>query len=113
MERSITRADWGFFLVALAALPLWATTRDPLLAVLLITLIDLLAYGPTLRKAWHLPHEESVYLFGVMLARNGLSIAALAEYTLTTLLFLVLTGLANIIVVGVILWRRAQAGVAV
>jgi len=48
-------ADWYFFLAALAAIPLWLLTRTPLYSVVVVTVIDALAYVPTFRKSWHRP----------------------------------------------------------
>jgi hypothetical protein len=74
--------------------------------VILITLVDLAAYIPTFRKSYHCPHEERVFMFAVMLLRNAASIYALTVYTPTTILFPLLTGLANILLIAVIASRR-------
>jgi hypothetical protein len=50
-DTSITRLDWAFFLAAMSSLPLWWLTADPLSAVAILTLVDALGYGPTIRKA--------------------------------------------------------------
>ncbi len=74
---AITKTDWLFFLAALASLPLWFLTSDPLWAVLVLTTVDLLGFGPTLRKAWEQPHSESIPFFGLFLIRNLLVVGAL------------------------------------
>jgi hypothetical protein len=51
-DRAITKADWGFFIVALAALPCWHLTADPLAAVVILTSVDLAGFGPTFRSAY-------------------------------------------------------------
>jgi len=84
---AITRVDWAFFLAALAALPLWYVTADPLWAVIVLTTVDLLGFGPTVRKAWHQPAQESLGFFGLFLLRNVLVIVALDSRTATTVLF--------------------------
>ena len=67
-ERSITRSDWLSFTGALGALVWWRVTDDPILSVLLISLIDALGFYPTLRKSWARPYEEtlSVYACGAL-----------------------------------------------
>jgi hypothetical protein len=69
--------DWAFLAAALAALPGWALTDDPLSAVLLLTCVDLAGFGPTFRSAYHRPYDEPIvfYLLGTL--RNGLAVAAL------------------------------------
>ena len=39
-DSTITRADWGFLIAALASLPLWYMTNDPLWTVVILTTID-------------------------------------------------------------------------
>lgn len=87
-ERQITRSDWIAFLCALAALPLWAMTDDPLWASAMVSLID--AVGgmyPTFRKAWHKPFEENLFLFATATLNCALSLVALESYSLTTMLY--------------------------
>ena len=61
---AITRMDWVFFMLALLSLPLWYVTADPLWAVILLTLLDLLGFGPSFRKAHAAPHSESLFFSG-------------------------------------------------
>ena len=43
-EKEITRSDWATFIVAVAALPIWWVSADPLYSVILITLIEALGF---------------------------------------------------------------------
>ena len=105
-DRSITRLDWYFLISALGSLPLWFFTQDPLYAVLVLTTVDLLGFGPTLRKAYHHPYEEGISLYAIYALRNLLVVGAMEAYTLTTLLFPVAIAIACIGVVLLILYRR-------
>jgi hypothetical protein len=107
-DRTITRADWAFLAVALAALPCWLLTDNPLIAVVLLTGVDLAGFGPTFRSAYARPYEERMgfYLLGTV--RNGLAIAALEQYSLTTVLFPAAVGVACFIFVAMVAYRRAQ-----
>lgn len=102
----ITRLDWGFFIAALASLPLWFLTEDPLWAVVVLTIVDLLGFGPTLRKAYAFPHAESLLFFGLFLLRNLLVVLALESYSVTTWLFPVVIALACTGLMLVIVFRR-------
>ncbi|MDX2422294.1 MAG: hypothetical protein QNK43_06425 [Amphritea sp.] len=84
---SITRTDWGFFVVALASLPFWYLTSDPLWTVVVLSLVDLLGFGPTIRKAYAFPHEENQLFFLSFMLRNVFVILALEHYSVTTVLF--------------------------
>jgi len=57
-DTSITRTDWAFLAIALAAVPSWLLTSNPLLAVVLLTGMDLAGFAPTFRHAFSQPHEE-------------------------------------------------------
>lgn len=107
---AITRSDWFFFTAALSSLPLWYLTADPLWAVVLLTTVDVLGFGPTLRKAYHRPHEEGVFFFLAFTARNGVAILALEHYSLATVLFPAATGLACATLVLLVAWRRKTLG---
>jgi hypothetical protein len=84
---SISRADWLFFIAALASLPIWYLMSDPMWAVVALTVIDLLGFAPTIRKAYHLPHEEDMGFFMLFAARNAFALLALEHYSVTTVLF--------------------------
>lgn len=102
----ITRSDWLFLGVALASLPVWYVTADPLWAVVILTTIDLLGFGPTLRKLYQHPYEESVLFYLLFTVRSGISIFALESRNLTTLLFPVAMVLSCGLVCLLLLWRR-------
>lgn len=104
---AITRLDWCFFVGALSALPLWALTADPWWAVVVLTVVDLLGFGPTLRKAWDKPGQESLGFFGLFLLRNLLVIVALDTRSATTMLFPGAIAAACALVMAMIVLRRA------
>ncbi|MBK9132072.1 MAG: hypothetical protein IPM20_10630 [Gammaproteobacteria bacterium] len=103
---SISRLDWLFFTLALWALPLWYATADPLWAVAILTLVDVLGFGPTVRKVYHFPWSESLVFFGLFAARNLIVILALENYSLTTVLFPAVIGAACVLLIALALHRR-------
>lgn len=104
---SITKTDWLFFVTAMSSLPLWYLTSDPLWAVVVLTTVDVLGFGPTLRKTWHQPHSESVMFFALFAIRNSLVILSLENYSLTTVLFPTVIALACLLLISLMLYRRA------
>lgn len=104
-DHHITVTDTLFFSIALLSLPLWYLTSDPLWAVVILTTIDIIGFFPTFRKAYHDPKSEPIGFYSLMTIRNLFAIVALEHFSLTTLLFPVLTGLFCI---GLILmiWLR-------
>lgn len=100
--------DWLFLLAALSSLPIWFLTTDPVWAVVILTLVDLLGFGPTFSKAYHQPFEENRAFFGLFCLRNFCVIAALETVTVTTALFPAAIGIACIALIGLITYRRNQ-----
>ena len=103
---SITKTDWLFFVSALSALPLWYFTADPLWAVVILTIVDVLGFGPTLRKAYSFPHSESLLFFALFAARNLLVIMALEYYSVTTVLFPAVIAVVCILLMAMLTYRR-------
>ncbi len=103
---SITRTDWLFFLAGLAAIPVWFVASDPLWAIALVTAVELLGFGPTMRKSWHQPWSEPVSFLAILAVRNALVIAALEQRSLATMLFPAAMAGACILLIGILVVRR-------
>ena len=103
---SITKTDWCFFLAAMTSLPFWYFTSDPLWAVVVLTTVDVLGFGPTIRKAFHFPHDEDLLFFSLFLFRNLMVIVALEFYSLTTVLFPAVVAAACLFLILVVVNRR-------
>jgi hypothetical protein len=110
-DTHITRSDWTFFVLALSSLPVWYVVHDPLWAVVILTSVDLLGFGPTYRKAYFHPFEEQLTFYVLFAVRNLVSILALENYSWTTLLFPVLTALGCVLFVALV-WQRRRAAAA-
>lgn len=108
-EISITRSDYVFLITALATIPIWIVTSDAVWAVIIITFIDLLAFGPMVRKTYNAPYSESLVFICLMAVRNGLAILALENYSITTTLFPGAIGTACILFIIMVSIRRGGA----
>lgn len=107
----ITRADRLFLGAAMSALPFWYVTSDPLWAVVILTTVDVLGFGPTVRKAYRHPHSESVPFFTLFAVRNLLGVLALEHHSATTVLFPAVVGGACALLVAMMVFRRRVAPV--
>ncbi|MBI5660370.1 MAG: hypothetical protein HZC43_12695 [Nitrosomonadales bacterium] len=103
---AITKTDWLFFASAMSSLPLWYLTSDPLWAVVVLTTVDILGFGPTVRKAYSFPHSESLLFFSLFAARNLLVIMALENYSVTTVLFPAVIAAACMLLMAMVAYRR-------
>lgn len=86
-DKNITRTDWVAFIAALSTIPVWYFTKDPLWAVVLATVIDVLGCYPTFRKSWHRPYDENLFTWSISALRSLLSFFAIENYTWVTALF--------------------------
>ena len=103
---SITKTDWLFFIAAMSALPFWYFTSNPLWAVVILTTVDILGFGPTVRKSYQQPHSESLLFFALFAARNFIVILALENYSITTVLFPAAVGIACLALIIMLICRR-------
>jgi len=105
-DLTITSIDWCFFLSAMASLPVWYFTSDPLWAVVILTAVDVLGFGPTVRKAYFHPFEENLTFFSLFMARNLIVIMALEYYSPTTVLFPAVIAAACMVLIVMVMLRR-------
>jgi hypothetical protein len=82
----ITTSDWVSFIGALLAVVLWLVTSNPLAAVIVATVADMLGYIPTYRKAYVKPFEESAGGFALASSRSVFALLALSSFNLTTVI---------------------------
>jgi len=94
-EKTITLSDWVAFGGALIGLTLWKLTDDPLLAIILITITDALAFVPTFRKGYSKPYEETVITWIFSSVKFIISLFAIESYGLSTLLYPIYLILSN------------------
>jgi len=105
-DRDITLSDTLFFVVALIALALWLIIDEAVLAIIILVTVGMLGFIPTIRKSWNRPETETVTTYGINAFRHLLSVAALSNFSILTLLFPIAWGLANSFFVVMILLRR-------
>ena len=103
---TITRTDWILFIATMMAIPLWLITETPLYSVMLITVIDSIAFYPTFYKSWYKPNQELVFEYILAALKYGLSIMALNHYSITTSLYPLSLVLMNVLFIGMVYYRR-------
>jgi hypothetical protein len=86
-ERNIVKSDWACLIGSIIAISLWALVRDPLIAVLIVCIADVLAFMPTFRKAFSKPHEETLSSFVLGGVRDVFAISALQSLDLVNWLY--------------------------
>jgi hypothetical protein len=107
--RNINKNDTILLICALAAIVVWWSLQNPLLAVLMVTIIDAAGYWPSIRKSFAEPWSESVVTWVFFNLGISFSLLALEEYTLTTMTYLLMSFLGNVILIFICLLRRPHA----
>lgn len=104
--KNITRSDTVILVGALISVFVYLQLDQPLLAVLMVSLIDLLGYVPTFRKTYEEPWSETVGAWIAFAISNVFAIVALKEYNLLTFTYLATITLANVTVVLICVLRK-------
>lgn len=107
-KQNITKSDSIFFVLALISIIVWIFAKQPIIAVVLLWIIDVFGLIPTVRKSWQKPHSETVFLYQTGIVKYLLSIVAISRYNFTTLLFPITWALINTSMTTILLYRRKQ-----
>ena len=107
-RRDIRSVDYIFLILTLLAIPLWLVAEQPVLSIILLSVIDMMAFVPTIRKSWVDPWSETLSMYLISGFRHALAIVALAEINIVTSLFLVVWTAANFLFVGMLIFRRQK-----
>ncbi len=107
-KKDITKLDTAFFLLSFIALFLWLIAKQPVLSVILVSIIDMLGFIPTIRKSWNKPHSETLFLYSLNSFRHSLSLLALEHYSIVTYLYPLTWTFANALFSLMLIIRRKQ-----
>lgn len=102
----ITKSDTIFFIMALVATGIWLIADQPLLSIIMISLVDILAFAPTFRKSWRNPEQETVSTYSINALRFTIAAGAVHNYSLITLLYPLSQALTDGFFVLFLLLRR-------
>lgn len=106
VSSKITNTDKAFISLALMALGFWLIAKQPIVSVILLTITDLLAFAPTVRKSWISPHSETLSFYFLNILRFGLATIALNSYTAVTMLYPITWFMANTLFVFMLVFKR-------
>ena len=104
----ITNTDKVFILLTFIALGFWLIAKQPIISAILLTLTDLLAFAPTIRKSWIAPNSETLSFYFLNILRFGLAALALSNYTAVTVLYPITWFIVNTLFVCMLVFRRNQ-----
>ncbi len=86
-KKDITHGDKIALGASLLAIIPWLLSRDPLWSVILIAVIDGVAFYPTIRKSWRKPWDENLTAYNMASFKFVLSLLAMTNFTIVTTLY--------------------------
>jgi hypothetical protein len=100
--------DFIALLVAMLGLLLWKITKDPLYALIIVVLIDVLAVWLTASKTWKAPHTETLIAWFLSSLAGLFGLLAVGKFDFTQLLYPFYILVANSSVTLIIIYRRKK-----
>jgi hypothetical protein len=104
-EQKITVLDTVSLTAACIGMGLWYYTQNPLGAVVLISIIDVLGFVPTVRKSYDKPGEEHLTTYTIGGVKWVFALAALGHFSVVTVLYPLSMVIANLGFVVFVLFR--------
>ncbi len=89
-----------------AVLLFWALSNSMTLSIIMVTIVDVLAFVPTIRKSYKKPKEETFITYPLSTVRCTLGVLAIANYSVITCLYPVAMFAMYGIVTAVLLFRQ-------
>lgn len=105
----ITRTDTYFLIAALAGLIPWAIYKDPTISVIIVVIIDLIAFIPTLRKTEKHPTSEAPMLYTMNVGRHVLTLMSLQAYNVATVLHSIAMIITNSFMTFLIIYKPRKS----
>ena len=104
--KNITKSDTAILVAALSAIIIWWRLDQPLISVIMVSVIDVIGYVPSFRKSYQEPWSETLISWILFSASNIFAILALEEYNLLTVTYLAAITSANIALFLLCFFRR-------
>lgn len=94
--KNITRLDTVTLLAAFLAIVVWWQLNDPILAIIMVMLIDAAGFLPTYRKTWSEPESEDSTFWFLIAIGGTLTLIAASKYSFLASGFLIAYILLNL-----------------
>jgi len=104
--KNVTTFDAGCLIGALCIFIVYLLTHNSLLSVILVALIDIVAFFPTFRKVFAEPYTETKLTYFLSAFSSALALGALATFTFTTSFYLISLIFTNLTCGVLIMVRR-------
>jgi len=93
-------------IIAALGLVLWQTTNRPLLAILMVIVVDLAGFWLTIIKTWFAPHSETLVTWQLGLVSNAVSMLAISKWNVDVYIYPLYVVIVEALFVWMIIYRR-------
>ena len=107
-KKGIKRTDVVSLFMAIISLVLWLIVKQPLISIVLIVVVDLFSFLPTITKSWNKPFEETLFTWTMNWVRQLIIIMSLEEINLINAMYPVYALTVNMLFWIMLLARRKQ-----
>lgn len=104
--KDITNFDKICLVLSIVAILPWALTNNVLWSVILATIIDLIAFFPTMRKTWHAPRSESLGSMYIDAIKHSLSIVSMSNRSFVNWIYPAAVLGTKFVIIGEIVFLR-------
>ena len=107
-ERTFPWYEWAFLAAAAVIFIFYLLSHQPTTAAVLAAIVGVLGFGPTVTKAWHRPHSDSITTFALNSIKFIPAFFAMDNLSLATCVMPAALVVANAAVALIIYARRAH-----
>ncbi len=107
-KKDINKFDTFLLISALIAIWVYLSLDNITYAIILVIIIDLVWYLPTIRKSIKLPYSEDLFFWNIMTFRMLLSLGALNHFSFLAAWYQLALFIANIITILILLYFRRK-----
>jgi hypothetical protein len=106
IKESVAKGDNIILAAALIAMLMWWIFDHHRVAIFMVSVIDFIAYIPTMRKVWRDPRSESGVAWALFALSFLFALLALESYNMLTVPYLIAVLLADTIIATLVFARR-------
>ncbi len=104
--KDIKSGDYFFLLFSIVGVIVWVFLDQPVFAIIILTISQVSGYIPTIRKSWLDPESETLSLYTISTIRHGISILALNNLNILTILWPITWAAVNLLIAIMLIYRR-------
>lgn len=105
---SLHKRDAISLIIAAIGLLLWLLTKQPLLAILVVILVDIAGFWLTLLKVWHAPRSETLVSWQLAFVAAVISIFSIKTLKFDLVIYPLYAVAGEAFLIGEIMYRRKK-----